>query len=190
MRIQNIMYMLLLAGCMQVNTSDAIAHIGQGYEAAIVRQDLKQWNAVQVGDKQYIEGRRVSMSKHTPPRVEDAAFAQLPHQVYYFEGTPGPVCYYNPVTGEKLARVPDGAAALQIKANPPHLFAQVSPRPGQMQKKAPFKYTPLYIEELENPHSVYTVPLSYIAAVVVDIPGSFLATVAALPYNIYSVISD
>jgi hypothetical protein len=46
------------------------------------------------------------------------------------------------------------------------------------------------MQERPNPHRVYTVPLSWLAAVVVDIPGSVVATVVELPIEIYSAIAD
>jgi len=51
-------------------------------------------------------------------------------------------------------------------------------------------YEPIWMEERPNPHRFYTAPLSWIAAVVVDIPGSLLFTTLALPGEIYSAISD
>lgn len=49
-------FSLLTTSCMQVNTADAIAEIGQEYEAVLVLQKDEQWQVIQTGDKQYVQG--------------------------------------------------------------------------------------------------------------------------------------
>lgn len=180
-------FSLLTTSCMQVNTADAIAEIGQEYEAVLVLQKDEQWQVIQTGDKQYVQGWRVTMKKCTPAYVEDAAFSQLPHQSYVFPEKLGEPRFYDPASMEELPVQAEPQKPVLIKAAQPYPFTTVT---RSFPVKIPRIYTPVAIVKHENPHRVYALPLSWLSIVAVDIPGSIIATAVALPYNIYSAIFD
>lgn len=179
-------------GCVQMNSAGKIRNIGQQYNAALVEkvpharllqsmpENKPVRKACQADGKVYIEARMARIRK-LEPWFRDAAFSQLPHGHFECITKPGEVCYY--CDGSILTEKPAGAVDTTAMAQPS--FFTVSP--AWFSKN---QYQTLWIQERPNPHRSYTVPLSWLAAVVIDIPGSIVATTVMLPCEIYSVIFD
>lgn len=185
-------------GCVQMNSAGVIRNIGQEYDAALVKkpspthllqckeEDKPVWKACEADGKVYIEARMTRI-RELEPWFKDGAFSQLPHKNFERITLPGEVCYYcdKSIRTEKPAGAVDTTVAVSSQSR--YLFYTVYPA---TYSKNTHIYEPLWLQERPNPHRVYTVPLSWLAAVAVDIPGSVVATVVSLPFEIYSVISD
>ena len=183
--------------CVQMNSAGVIRNIGQEYDAALVEkpspthllqckeEDKPVWKACEADGKVYIEARMTRI-RELEPWFNDAAFSQLPHKNFESLTLPGEVCYYcdKVIRTEKPAGAVDTTVAVSSQSR--YLFYTVYPA---TYSKNTHIYEPLWLQERPNPHLVYTVPLSWLAAVAVDIPGSVVATVVSLPFEIYSVIS-
>ena len=183
--------------CVQMNSAGVIRNIGQEYDAALVKkpspthllqckeEDKPVWKACEADGKVYIEARMTRI-RELEPWFNDAAFSQLPHKNFERITLPGEVCYYcdKSIRTEKPAGAVDTTVA--VSSHSRYLFYTVYPA---TYSKNTHIYEPLWLQERPNPHRVYTVPLSWLAAVAVDIPGSVVATVVSLPFEIYSVIS-
>ena len=183
--------------CVQMNSVGVIRNIGQEYDAALVEkpspthllpcmeEDKPVWKACEADGKVYIEARMTRI-RELEPWFNDAAFSQLPHKNFERITLPGEVCYYcdKGIRTEKPAGAVDTTVAVSSQSR--YLFYTVYPA---TYSKNTHIYEPLWLQERPNPHRVYTVPLSWLAAVAVDIPGSVVATVVSLPFEIYSVIS-
>lgn len=183
--------------CVQMNSAGVIRNIGQEYDAALVekpamarllqgRPEEPVWKACEADGKVYIEARMTRI-RELEPWFIDAAFSQLPHKNFESITLPGEVCYYcdKGIRTEKPADAVD--TTVPVRSHSRYLFYTVYPA---TYIKNTHHYEPLWLQECPNPHRVYTVPLSWLAAVAVDIPGSVVATVVSLPFEIYSVISD
>ena len=183
--------------CVQMNSAGVIRNIGQEYDAALVekpamerllqgRSEEPVWKACEADGKVYIEARMTRI-RELEPWFKDGAFSQLPHKNFERITLPGEVCYYcdKSIRTEKPAGAVDTTVAVSSQSR--YLFYTVYPA---TYSKNTHIYEPLWLQERPNPHRVYTVPLSWLAAVAVDIPGSVVATVVSLPFEIYSVISD
>lgn len=181
-----------LSSCMQLNTAGMIDNIGREYDAALVYKGTRiyskeplNWDACEADGKLYIKARKAVIREQTW-WLRDGAFTQLPHKVFHYDGELGELCYYH--DGEISTERPEGATDTTIAANSVYPFYTVQ---SSREIKPPVRYyEPIWMEERPNPHRFYTAPLSWIAAVVVDIPGSILFTTLALPGEIYSAISD
>ena len=195
-------YIALLAiactttSCVQMNSAGVIRNIGKEYDAALVkkpamarllqgRPEESVWKACEADGKVYIEARMTRI-RESEPWFKDGAFSQLPHKDFERITLPGDVCYYcdKSIRTEKPAGAVDTTVAVSSQSR--YLFYTVYPA---TYSKNTHIYEPLWLQERPNPHRVYTVPLSWLAAVAVDIPGSVVATVVSLPFEIYSVIS-
>ena len=197
-------YIALLAiactttSCVQMNSAGVIRNIGKEYDAALVKkpspthllqckEEAKPvWKACEADGKVYIEARMTRI-RESEPWFKDGAFSQLPHKEFERITLPGEVCYYcdKSIRTEKPAGAVDTTVAVSSQSR--YLFYTVYPA---TYSKNTHIYEPLWMQERPNPHRVYTVPLSWLAAVVVDIPGSVVATVVELPFEIYSAIAD
>jgi hypothetical protein len=179
-----------------MNSAGVIRNIGQEYDAALVekpamasllqgRPEEPVWKACETDGKVYIEARMTRI-RELEPWFKDGAFSQLPHKNFERITLPGEVCYYcdKSIRTEKPAGAVDTTVAVSSQSR--YLFYTVYPA---TYSKNTHIYEPLWLQERPNPHRVYTVPLSWLAAVAVDIPGSVVATVVSLPFEIYSVIS-
>lgn len=197
-------YIALLAiactttSCVQMNSAGVIRNIGKEYDAALVKktsperllqgkeEDKPVWKACEADGKVYIEARMTRIRK-SEPWFKDGAFSQLPHKDFERITLPGEVCYYC----DKCIRTekPAGAVDTTVAADSSSTYPFYTVYPPTFSKNTHI-YEPLWMQERPNPHRVYTVPLSWLAAVVVDIPGSVVATVVELPFEIYSAIAD
>ena len=183
---------IALSSCMQLNTAGMIDNIGREYDAALVYKGTRiyskkplNWDACEADGKLYIKARKAVIREQTW-WLRDGAFTQLPHKVFHYDGELGELCYYH--DGELSSERPEGATDTTIAANSVYPFYTVQ---SSREIKPPVRYyEPIWMEERPNPHRFYTAPLSWIAAVAVDIPGSLLFTTLALPGEIYSAISD
>lgn len=197
-------YIALLAiactttSCVQMNTAGMIRNIGKEYDAALVKkpsperllrckaEDKPVWKACEADGKVYIEARMTRI-RELEPWFKDGAFSQLPHKEFERITLPGEVCYYcdKSIRTEK----PAGSVDTTVAADSSSTYPFYTVYPATFSKNTHI-YEPLWMQERPNPHRVYTVPLSWLAAVVVDIPGSVVATVVELPFEIYSAIAD
>ncbi len=197
-------YIALLAiactttSCVQMNSAGVIRNIGKEYDAALVKkisperllqckeEDKPVWKACETDGKVYIEARMTRI-RELEPWFKDGAFSQLPHKEFERITLPGEVCYYcdKNIRTEK----PAGAVDTTVAADSSSTYPFYTVYPPTFSKNTHI-YEPLWMQERPNPHRVYTVPLSWLAAVVVDIPGSVVATVVELPFKIYSAIAD
>lgn len=197
-------YIALLAiactttSCVQMNSAGMIRNIGKEYDAALVKkpspthllqckeEDKPVWKACEADGKVYIEARMTRI-RESEPWFKDGAFSQLPHKDFERITLPGEVCYYcdKSIRTEK----PAGAVDTTVAADSSSTYPFYTVYPATFSKNTHI-YEPLWMQERPNPHRVYTVPLSWLAAVVVDIPGSVVATVVELPFEIYSAIAD
>ena len=197
-------YIALLAiactttSCVQMNSAGMIRNIGKEYDAALVKkpspthllqckeEDKPVWKACEADGKVYIEARMTRI-RESEPWFKDGAFSQLPHKDFERITLPGEVCYYcdKSIRTEK----PAGAVDTTVAADSSSTYPFYTVYPPTFSKNTHI-YEPLWMQERPNPHRVYTVPLSWLAAVVVDIPGSVVATVVELPFEIYSAIAD
>ena len=197
-------YIALLAiactttSCVQMNSAGVIRNIGKEYDAALVKkpspthllqckeEDKPVWKACEADGKVYIEARMTRI-RESEPWFKDGAFSQLPHKDFERITLPGEVCYYS--DGNIRTEKPAGAVDTTVAADSSSTYPFYTVYPPTFSKNT-LIYEPLWMQERPNPHRVYTVPLSWIAAVVVDIPGSVVATVVELPDEIYSDIAD
>ena len=184
--------------CVQMNSAGVIRNIGKEYDAALVKkpspthllqckaEDKPVWKACEADGKVYIEARMTRI-RELEPWFKDGAFCQLPHKEFERITLPGEVCYYcdKSIRTEK----PAGAVDTTVAADSSSTYPFYTVYPETFSKNTHI-YEPLWMQERPNPHRVYTVPLSWLAAVVVDIPGSVVATVVELPFEIYSAIAD
>lgn len=184
--------------CVQMNSAGVIRNIGKEYDAALVKkpspthllqckeEDKPVWKACEADGKVYIEARMTRI-RELEPWFKDGAFSQLPHKEFERITLPGEVCYYcdKNIRTEK----PAGAVDTTVAADSSSTYPFYTVCPATFSKNTHI-YEPLWMQERPNPHRVYTVPLSWLAAVVVDIPGSVVATVVELPFEIYSAIAD
>lgn len=184
--------------CVQMNTAGMIRNIGKEYDAALVKktsperllrckaEDKPVWKACEADGKVYIEARMTRI-RELEPWFKDGAFSQLPHKEFERITLPGEVCYYcdKSIRTEK----PAGSVDTTVAADSSSTYPFYTVYPATFSKNTHI-YEPLWMQERPNPHRVYTVPLSWLAAVVVDIPGSVVATVVELPFEIYSAIAD
>lgn len=197
-------YIALLAiactttSCVQMNSAGVIRNIGKEYDAALVKkpspthllqckeEDKPVWKACEADGNVYIEARMTRI-RELEPWFKDGAFSQLPHKEFERITLPGEVCYYcdKNIRTEK----PAGAVDTTVAADSSSTYPFYTVYPPTFSKNTHI-YEPLWMQERPNPHRVYTVPLSWLAAVVVDIPGSVVATVVELPFEIYSAIAD
>lgn len=197
-------YIALLAiactttSCVQMNSAGVIRNIGKEYDAALVKkpspthllqckeEDKPVWKACEADGKVYIEARMTRI-RESEPWFKDGAFSQLPHKEFERITLPGEICYYC----DKNIRTdkPAGAVDTTVAADSSSTYPFYTVYPATFSKNTHI-YEPLWMQERPNPHRVYTVPLSWLAAVVVDIPGSVVATVVELPFEIYSAIAD
>ena len=197
-------YIALLAiactttSCVQMNSAGVIRNIGKEYDAALVKktsperllqckeEDKPVWKACEADGKVYIEARMTRI-RELEPWFKDGAFSQLPHKEFERITLPGEICYYC----DKNIRTdkPAGAVDTTVAADSSSTYPFYTVYPATFSKNTHI-YEPLWMQERPNPHRVYTVPLSWLAAVVVDIPGSVVATVVELPFEIYSAIAD
>lgn len=197
-------YIALLAiactttSCVQMNSAGVIRNIGKEYDAALVEkpswerllqckaEDTPVWKACEADGKVYIEARMTRI-RESEPWFKDGAFNQLPHKEFERITLPGEVCYYcdKSIRTEK----PAGAVDTTVAADSSSTYPFYTVYPPTFSKNTHI-YEPLWMQERPNPHRVYTIPLSWLAAVVVDIPGSVVATVVELPFEIYSAIAD
>ena len=197
-------YIALLAiactttSCVQMNSAGVIRNIGKEYDAALVKktsperllqckeEDKPVWKACEADGKVYIEARMTRI-RELQPWFKDGAFSQLPHKEFERITLPGEVCYYcdKSIRTEK----PAGAVDTTVAADSSSTYPFYTVYPPTFSKNTHI-YEPLWMQERPNSHRVYTVPLSWLAAVVVDIPGSVVATVVELPFEIYSAIAD
>lgn len=181
-----------LSSCMQLNTAGVIDNIGREYDAALVYKGTRifskkpmTWDACEADGSLYIKARK-AVIREQPWWLRDGAFTQLPHKGFCYDGKLGELCYYH--DGEISTERPEGAIDTTIAAKSVYPFYTVS---STREIKPPVRYyEPIWMEERPNPHRFYTMPLSWIAAVVVDIPGSIIFTTLSLPGKIYSAISD
>ncbi len=169
-----------------MNTAGNIAEIGQKYKAVMVYSNEKEWKGIQVGDEQYIEGMQATLVKAPAPVVQKSVWAQLPHEQYLCECKPD-FCYYNQKTGQILQDRPAEGHDISITAVRPYIFKLVAQPEGAVDSSL---YTLLAIEKEENANDILTGPLSWIAAVAIDIPGSVISTMVMLPCSIYSAIFE
>ena len=197
-------YIALLAiactttSCVQMNSAGMIRNIGKEYDAALVKkpspthllqckeEDKPVWKACEADGKVYIEARMTRI-RESEPWFKDGAFSQLPHKDFERITLPGEVCYYS--DGNIRTEKPAGAVDTTVAADSSSTYPFYTVYPPTFSKNTHI-YEPLWMQEHPNPHRVYTVPLSWLAAVVVDIPGSVVATVVELPFEIYSAIAD
>lgn len=187
-----------ITSCVQMNSAGVIRNIGREYDAALVKkpfpthllqckeEDKPVWKACEADGKVYIEARMTRI-RESEPWFKDGAFSQLPHKKFERITLPGEVCYYC----DKSIRTdkPAGAVDTTVAADSSSTYPFYTVYPATFSKNTHI-YEPLWMQERPNPHRVYTVPLSWLAAVVVDIPGSVVATVVELPFEIYSAIAD
>ena len=197
-------YIALLAiactttSCVQMNSAGVIRNIGKEYDAALVKkpspthllqckeEDKPVWKACEADGKVYIEARMTRI-RESEPWFKDGAFSQLPHKDFERITLPGEVCYYS--DGNIRTEKPAGAVDTTVAADSSSTYPFYTVYPPTFSKNTHI-YEPLWMQERPNPHRVYTVPLSWLAAVLVDIPGSIVATVVELPFEIYSAIAD
>ncbi len=184
--------------CVQMNSAGVIRNIGQEYDAALVEkpamarllqckpEDKPAWKAYEANGKVYIEARMTRI-REIEPWFKDGAFSQLPHKDFERVTLPGEICYYcdKSICTEKPADAVE--TTVPVSSHSRYLFYTVYPATYSKNTR---HYEPLWLQECPNPYRVYTVPLSWLAAVLVDIPGSVVATVVELPFEIYSVIAD
>lgn len=187
---------LLLTGCVRLNTAGVIDNIGREYKAALVEKDSRvrsciggdeekpMWNACVDDGKLYIKAQSAIVRERIA-WIEDAAFSQLPHKDFCFVEPPGEVCYYH--KGKIYTEKPE--SAVDTTTEPKSVYPFYSAY-SSAQLKHPRLYEPLWLEEQPNPHRAYTAPLSWIAAVLVDIPGSLVCTTVVLPMEVYSAFFD
>lgn len=187
-----------ITSCVQMNSAGVIRNIGKEYDAALVKkpspehllqckeEDKPVWKACEADGKVYIEARMTRI-RELEPWFKDGAFSQLPHKDFERITLPGEVCYYcdKSIRTEK----PAGTVDTTVAADSSSTYPFYTVYPATFSKNTHI-YEPLWMQERPNPHRVYTVPLSWLAAVVVDIPGSVVATVVELPFKIYSAIAD
>lgn len=181
-----------LSACVQLNTAGVIDNIGREYDAALVKKDARitrktpmTWDACEADGKLYIKARKAVIREQTY-WLEDGAFTQLPHKDFHYDGKLGELCYYH--DGKILTERPEHA--VDTSTEPKSVYPFYTVRSSREIKPPVRLYEPIWMEERPNPNRFYTAPLSWIAAVVVDIPGSIICTVLALPGEIYSAISD
>lgn len=184
--------------CVQMNSAGVIRNIGKEYDAALVKkpspthllqckeEDKPVWKACEADGKVYIEARMTRI-RELEPWFKDGAFSQLPHKEFERISLPGEVCYYS--DGNIRTEKPAGAVDTTVAADSSSTYPFYTVYPPTFSKNTHI-YEPLWMQERPNPHRVYTVPLSWLAAVLVDIPGSVVATVVELPFEIYSAIAD
>lgn len=191
---------LLLTGCVRLNTAGVIDNIGREYKAVLVEkapesgvlsppgiageEDKPMWEACEADGNLYIKAD-MAIVRERNVWIKDAAFSQLPHKNFYFDVAPSETCYYH--RGKIYTEKP--ASAVDTTTEPKSVYPFYSVY-SSAQLKHPQRYEPLWLEEQHNPHRIYTVPLSWIAAVLVDIPGGVVCSAVALPGEIYSVLFD
>ena len=187
-----------ITSCVQMNSAGVIRNIGREYDAALVKktsperllqckeEDKPVWKACEADGKVYIEARMTRI-RESEPWFKDGAFSQLPQKDFERITLPDEVCYYcdKSIRTEK----PAGAVDTTVAADSSSTYPFYTVYPATFSKNTHI-YEPLWMQERPNPHRVYTVPLSWLAAVLVDIPGSVVATVVELPFEIYSAIAD
>lgn len=191
---------LLLTGCVRLNTAGVIDNIGREYKAALVEklpesgalsppgiageEDKPMWEACEAAGNLYIKADKAIVRERNV-WIKDAAFSQLPHKVFYFDTPPSETCYYH--KGNIYTEKPE--SAVDTTTEPKSVYPFYSAY-SSVQLKHPQCYEPLWLEEQHNPHRIYTAPLSWIAAVLVDIPGGLVCSAVALPGEIYSAFVD
>ncbi len=133
------------------NSAQVIDNIGKEYEADVVEADRDTPKVIQKNGQQYIETQRVRMKEKAELRTEDSGFTQLPHRHYIVTETSASPVYHSLTE---------------------HPLPFISVQRGEQ------KLTPVSMKELPNPYAWFTIPLSLLAAVVVDFPVSVVATAA------------
>lgn len=200
--IMTALFVSAISGCMQLNTAGVIDNIGREYKAVLVEKEKTPrarpcspqrssgdempmvWDACEADGKCYIKAR-MALIRESNVWLREAAFCQLPHKDFCFDGHPGDICYFH--KGQIITNMPEYAVGTTVKPQSVYPFYTVYPA---QQLKHPKRYEPLWMEEQPNPHRVYTAPLSWVAAVLVDLPGSIVCSAVALPVEIYSALFD
>ncbi len=165
-----------LTACVRVDVAGAISNFDRKSEALIVPIDTGDWKIYRVGDTQYVETKRVRLSENHPVTIQDPTFSQLPHANFTIEEVLQEQCYFSPDSGQTRDSLPAYTVPEQKSEKMRHVY------PWYMVGN---EYRPIRLMSPEpSPHRYWTVPVSILAFVAIDIPGSIVLSALSLPNDI------